>query len=77
MTDRQSTAPGAYLATCPKGLEALLSDELTALGAEPTKTTVAGVFFQAPCRCLSRLPVVAAGQPRGTLSGPRGGRGDA
>ncbi|WP_069383492.1 bifunctional 23S rRNA (guanine(2069)-N(7))-methyltransferase RlmK/23S rRNA (guanine(2445)-N(2))-methyltransferase RlmL [Halomonas caseinilytica] len=46
MTDRQSTAPGAYLATCPKGLEALLSDELTALGAEPTKTTVAGVFFQ-------------------------------
>ncbi|MFM9269881.1 bifunctional 23S rRNA (guanine(2069)-N(7))-methyltransferase RlmK/23S rRNA (guanine(2445)-N(2))-methyltransferase RlmL [Halomonas elongata] len=47
MIDRRSTAPGAYLATCPKGLEALLSDELAAFGAEPTKTTVAGVYFQA------------------------------
>ncbi|MDT8894081.1 bifunctional 23S rRNA (guanine(2069)-N(7))-methyltransferase RlmK/23S rRNA (guanine(2445)-N(2))-methyltransferase RlmL [Halomonas sp. I1] len=47
MTDRQSAAPGAYLATCPKGLEALLAEELAALGAEPVKTTVAGVYFQA------------------------------
>ncbi|WP_104202461.1 bifunctional 23S rRNA (guanine(2069)-N(7))-methyltransferase RlmK/23S rRNA (guanine(2445)-N(2))-methyltransferase RlmL [Billgrantia saliphila] len=36
-----------FLATCPKGLEELLADELRALGAEPHKTTVAGVHFQA------------------------------
>ncbi|MED5557003.1 MAG: bifunctional 23S rRNA (guanine(2069)-N(7))-methyltransferase RlmK/23S rRNA (guanine(2445)-N(2))-methyltransferase RlmL, partial [Pseudomonadota bacterium] len=35
------------LATCPKGIEGLLADELTALGAEPGKTTVAGVYFSA------------------------------
>ncbi|NIC07783.1 bifunctional 23S rRNA (guanine(2069)-N(7))-methyltransferase RlmK/23S rRNA (guanine(2445)-N(2))-methyltransferase RlmL [Billgrantia bachuensis] len=36
-----------FLATCPKGLEELLADELRSLGAEPHKTTVAGVHFQA------------------------------
>ena len=35
----------AFLATCPRGLEELLADELQALGAEPYKTTVAGVHF--------------------------------
>ncbi len=34
-----------YFATCPKGLELLLSDELGALGAEQAKSTVAGVYF--------------------------------
>ncbi|MEH6650932.1 MAG: bifunctional 23S rRNA (guanine(2069)-N(7))-methyltransferase RlmK/23S rRNA (guanine(2445)-N(2))-methyltransferase RlmL [Motiliproteus sp.] len=34
-----------FFATCPKGLELLLSDELAALGAEKTKSTVAGVYF--------------------------------
>lgn len=35
----------AFLATCPRGLEELLADELRTLGAEPYKTTVAGVHF--------------------------------
>jgi len=34
-------------APCAKGLEALLADELRALGAESTKETVAGVYFEA------------------------------
>ena len=35
-----------WLATCPKGMEQLLSDELLALGAEEVKQTVAAVHFQ-------------------------------
>ncbi len=34
-----------YFATCPKGLESLLRDELLALGAQNLKETVAGVSF--------------------------------
>jgi 23S rRNA (guanine2445-N2)-methyltransferase / 23S rRNA (guanine2069-N7)-methyltransferase len=34
-------------ATCPKGLENLLQDELTALGASQARATVAGVYFDA------------------------------
>ncbi|MGE6579804.1 bifunctional 23S rRNA (guanine(2069)-N(7))-methyltransferase RlmK/23S rRNA (guanine(2445)-N(2))-methyltransferase RlmL [Vreelandella aquamarina] len=47
MTELSQTAPLNLLATCPKGIEGLLVDELTALGAEPGKTTVAGVYFSA------------------------------
>ncbi len=47
MTELSHTAPLNLLATCPKGIEGLLADELTALGAEPGKTTVAGVYFSA------------------------------
>ena len=46
MTERQSAKAASFLATCPKGLEGLLSDELSALGATPVKTTVAGVHFE-------------------------------
>lgn len=35
----------AYFATCPKGLEYLLKDELTALGASDARETLAGVHF--------------------------------
>ena len=35
-----------FFATCPKGLETLLADELAALGGAQVKTTVAGVFFE-------------------------------
>ena len=35
-----------WLATCPKGMEQLLSDELLALGAAEVKQTVAAVHFQ-------------------------------
>ncbi|HEY5717620.1 MAG TPA: bifunctional 23S rRNA (guanine(2069)-N(7))-methyltransferase RlmK/23S rRNA (guanine(2445)-N(2))-methyltransferase RlmL [Motiliproteus sp.] len=34
-----------FFATCPKGLEELLLDELNRLGAHSSKQTVAGVFF--------------------------------
>ncbi|SNY96664.1 bifunctional 23S rRNA (guanine(2069)-N(7))-methyltransferase RlmK/23S rRNA (guanine(2445)-N(2))-methyltransferase RlmL [Halomonas sp. hl-4] len=47
MTELSSTAPLSLLATCPKGIESLLADELAALGATPGKTTVAGVYFSA------------------------------
>ncbi|MGQ4877549.1 bifunctional 23S rRNA (guanine(2069)-N(7))-methyltransferase RlmK/23S rRNA (guanine(2445)-N(2))-methyltransferase RlmL [Billgrantia sp. LNSP4103-1] len=41
----QSEIP-AYLATCPKGLEELLAEELRTLGAAVDRTTVAGVHFR-------------------------------
>ncbi|HAA46028.1 MAG: SAM-dependent methyltransferase [Halomonas sp. 54_146] len=47
MTESNQTAPLNLLATCPKGIEGLLHDELIALGATPGKTTVAGVYFTA------------------------------
>ena len=34
-----------WFATCPKGIEALLAAELSALGASSTRETVAGVYF--------------------------------
>ncbi|WP_041523137.1 bifunctional 23S rRNA (guanine(2069)-N(7))-methyltransferase RlmK/23S rRNA (guanine(2445)-N(2))-methyltransferase RlmL [Gilvimarinus agarilyticus] len=34
-----------FFATCPKGLESLLLDELKALGAEDVRETIAGVYF--------------------------------
>ena len=40
-----SSVDHAWLATCPKGLEQLLAQELLALGAESTKETVAAVHF--------------------------------
>lgn len=47
MTESNQNAPLNLLATCPKGIEGLLHDELIALGATPGKTTVAGVYFTA------------------------------
>lgn len=47
MTETSQDAPLNLLATCPKGIEGLLADELAALGATPGKTTVAGVYFTA------------------------------
>ena len=37
-----------WFAACPKGIEGLLSAELTALGAAETRETVAGVYFTGP-----------------------------
>lgn len=37
-----------WFAACPKGLEALLVAELTALGATSTRETVAGTYFTGP-----------------------------
>ena len=36
----------SFFATCPKGLETLLLNELTQLGATSAKETVAGVSFK-------------------------------
>jgi 23S rRNA (guanine2069-N7)-methyltransferase / 23S rRNA (guanine2445-N2)-methyltransferase len=38
----------AWFATCPKGVESLLCDELDSLGAQTTRETVAGVHFTGP-----------------------------
>lgn len=38
----------AYFATCPKGLEYLLRDELVALGGEDVREALAGVYFRGP-----------------------------
>ena len=39
------TSPRQFFATCPKGIESLLADELRGLGAEGVKETRAGVAF--------------------------------
>lgn len=44
------TNPAPYFATCAKGLEPLLFDELTALGASEVRQTMAGCYFQAAQR---------------------------
>jgi 23S rRNA (guanine2445-N2)-methyltransferase / 23S rRNA (guanine2069-N7)-methyltransferase len=43
------------LATCAKGLEGLLFDELTALGVQAPVETVGGVYFDAPLQDLYRI----------------------
>ncbi|SER72751.1 23S rRNA (guanine2445-N2)-methyltransferase / 23S rRNA (guanine2069-N7)-methyltransferase [Vreelandella subterranea] len=55
MTESSQIAPLELLATCPKGIESLLADELTALGASPGKTTVAGVYFAADLATAYRV----------------------
>ena len=37
-----------WFAACPKGIESLLAHELTTLGAESVRETVAGVYFEGP-----------------------------
>lgn len=41
-------AKDQWFAACPKGIEALLAAELAALGANDTRETVAGVYFNGP-----------------------------
>ena len=41
----RSTAPNRYFATCPRGLESLLVDELTSVGAKSVKSTDGGASF--------------------------------
>jgi 23S rRNA (guanine2445-N2)-methyltransferase / 23S rRNA (guanine2069-N7)-methyltransferase len=43
-----------YFATCPKGLEYLLVDELKALGAEGVREALAGVYFEGPVEIAYR-----------------------
>ena len=43
-----------YFAACPKGLEGLLLQELQALGAQDTRETVAGVYFDGDLRLAYR-----------------------
>ncbi|WP_447555765.1 bifunctional 23S rRNA (guanine(2069)-N(7))-methyltransferase RlmK/23S rRNA (guanine(2445)-N(2))-methyltransferase RlmL [Vreelandella sp. EE22] len=47
MTESSQHDPLAFLATCPKGIEGLLMEELSSLGAGACKATVAGVYFNA------------------------------
>lgn len=39
---------GHWFAACPRGLEGLLAAELLTLGADTTRETVAGVYFEGP-----------------------------
>ncbi|SEK92284.1 bifunctional 23S rRNA (guanine(2069)-N(7))-methyltransferase RlmK/23S rRNA (guanine(2445)-N(2))-methyltransferase RlmL [Halomonas daqiaonensis] len=55
MTDLHSPDSLDFLATCPRGLELLLADELAALGAVPGKTTVAGVHLRASLEGAYRI----------------------
>ncbi|MDI5933951.1 bifunctional 23S rRNA (guanine(2069)-N(7))-methyltransferase RlmK/23S rRNA (guanine(2445)-N(2))-methyltransferase RlmL [Halomonas kalidii] len=55
MTETQVTDSLVFLATCPKGIELLLADELAELGGEPGKTTVAGVHFLASLESAYRI----------------------
>ncbi|MBM68556.1 MAG: bifunctional 23S rRNA (guanine(2069)-N(7))-methyltransferase RlmK/23S rRNA (guanine(2445)-N(2))-methyltransferase RlmL [Haliea sp.] len=43
-----ATANRQWFATCPKGMEGLLRDEMLALGASSARETVAGVYFDGP-----------------------------
>lgn len=47
-TSTPSTQPYSFFASCPKGLETLLLEELKSLGADKAKETVAGVYFDGP-----------------------------
>ena len=44
-----------WFASCPRGLESLLRDEVTALGAESVKETVAGCNFESPLATAYRV----------------------
>ncbi|XKH61011.1 bifunctional 23S rRNA (guanine(2069)-N(7))-methyltransferase RlmK/23S rRNA (guanine(2445)-N(2))-methyltransferase RlmL [Halomonas sediminis] len=55
MTEPTHESPLNLLASCPKGIELLLADELTDLGATPGKTTVAGVYFTASLETAYRI----------------------
>ncbi|MCF7980509.1 MAG: bifunctional 23S rRNA (guanine(2069)-N(7))-methyltransferase RlmK/23S rRNA (guanine(2445)-N(2))-methyltransferase RlmL [Pseudomonadales bacterium] len=45
----------SWLATCPKGLEELLAEELLELGAEQVKQTIAAVHFKGPLTLAYRV----------------------
>jgi 23S rRNA (guanine2445-N2)-methyltransferase / 23S rRNA (guanine2069-N7)-methyltransferase len=49
-----ASSPLQWFATCPKGIEGLLADELAALGATATRETVAGVHFEGPLAAAYR-----------------------
>jgi len=45
--EREAPPPASHFATCPRGLEALLEQELTAAGAQVVRQLPAGVLFTA------------------------------
>nr|WP_299244602.1 bifunctional 23S rRNA (guanine(2069)-N(7))-methyltransferase RlmK/23S rRNA (guanine(2445)-N(2))-methyltransferase RlmL [uncultured Halomonas sp.] len=46
MSEHQENAAMTFFATCPKGNEELLADEIASLGGLASKSTVAGIYFQ-------------------------------
>ena len=50
-----STDTYAFLATCPRGIEPLVADELAALNAEIERTTVAGVLGRASLATIYQM----------------------
>ncbi|WP_346797439.1 bifunctional 23S rRNA (guanine(2069)-N(7))-methyltransferase RlmK/23S rRNA (guanine(2445)-N(2))-methyltransferase RlmL [Halomonas sp. Bachu 37] len=55
MTESTPETSLELLASCPKGIEILLAEELAELGATPGKTTVAGVYFSASLETAYRV----------------------
>ncbi|MDR9440751.1 MAG: bifunctional 23S rRNA (guanine(2069)-N(7))-methyltransferase RlmK/23S rRNA (guanine(2445)-N(2))-methyltransferase RlmL [Halomonas sp.] len=55
MTELHTSDSLDFLATCPRGIELLMVDELVALGAVPGKTTVAGVHLRASLEVAYRI----------------------
>ncbi|MFT5580127.1 MAG: 23S rRNA (guanine2445-N2)-methyltransferase / 23S rRNA (guanine2069-N7)-methyltransferase [Paraglaciecola psychrophila] len=53
-TGHPMSQSAAYFATCPKGLETLLLEEIRSLGAPYAKETVAGVYFDGPLEIAYR-----------------------
>jgi len=48
MPTQQTVEASPWFAACPKGIESLLAAELASLGADSTRETVAGVYFEGP-----------------------------
>ncbi|WP_227369765.1 bifunctional 23S rRNA (guanine(2069)-N(7))-methyltransferase RlmK/23S rRNA (guanine(2445)-N(2))-methyltransferase RlmL [Halomonas sp. M20] len=46
MSEHQENATMTFFATCPKGNEELLAAEISGLGGQASKSTVAGIYFQ-------------------------------
>lgn len=55
MADNTVQTPLSLLVTCPKGIEGLLAEELSALGVTPGKTTLAGVYATASHEAAYRV----------------------
>ena len=49
------TASATYFASCPKGVEGLLLDEIKAMGITECKETVAGIYFTGPLESAYRV----------------------
>ncbi len=62
--DHLRTDPVKFFVSCAKGLEYLLADELSALGAAKATATIAGVNAEGELAQALRIVMWSPGQPR-------------